>query len=124
MNSTLSPKEIADREAARESIFLSAVVQFSSIEQSQPVRVRNISSGGMMIDCTAGAPIGEVVTVEIKNIGKVRGKVAWSVAPRMGISFDHDIDPSAARMRMEAPHEINEAYRSQSLSRRPGLGVR
>jgi PilZ domain len=89
------------RDALRESIFFSAVVRFDGPGRSLSVRVRNISAGGMMIDCGLNAKIGDVVTADIKNIGEVRGKVAWCVAPRMGIAFDYEIDPKLARLRVE-----------------------
>ncbi len=89
------------RDALRESIFFSAVVRFENPVRSLSVRVRNISAGGMMIDCSLNAKIGDVVTADIKNIGEVSGKVAWCVAPRMGIAFDYEIDPKLARLRVE-----------------------
>jgi hypothetical protein len=89
------------RDTLRESIFFSAVVRFGDTGRPVSVRVRNISAGGMMIDCGLGANIGDLIYADIKNIGEVRGKVAWCVAPRMGIAFDHEIDPKLARLKVE-----------------------
>ena len=90
-----------NRDALRESIFFSAVVRFGESGRNLSVRVRNISPGGMMIDCNLSPKIGDVVFADIKNVGEVRGKVAWCVAPRMGIAFDDEIDPKLARLKVE-----------------------
>jgi hypothetical protein len=90
----------ANREKARESIFFGATLLIKRSGEEFPVRVRNISSGGMMIDCTVSAGIGDEVVADIRHIGKITGRVAWAVAPRMGIAFDHEIDPSRARLKI------------------------
>jgi hypothetical protein len=98
------PQDLAtlssNRQKSRESIFFGANLLIKRTGEEMPVRVRNISPGGMMIDCTLGANIGDEVVADIKNIGKIIGRVAWSVAPRMGIAFDHEIDPTWARLKV------------------------
>jgi PilZ domain len=89
-----------NRQKIRESIFFGASVLFKKTGEELPVRVRNISPGGMMIDCTLGAGIGDEIVADIKNIGKVTGRVAWAVAPRMGIAFDHEVNPARARLKV------------------------
>ena len=116
--------EAKNRMLSRESIFLSAVVLFASGKESLTVRVRNISAGGMMIDCAMGGVIGEEVIVDIKSIGRLKGKVAWSVAPRLGIAFDHEIDPKAARVKLEGPPLERELIKVDAKARRPGLAMR
>ncbi len=89
-----------NRQKIRESIFFGASVLFKTTGEELPVRVRNISPGGMMIDCTLSAVIGDEIVADIKNVGKVSGRVAWAVASRMGIAFDREIDPGRARLKV------------------------
>ncbi len=92
--------DAANRQGARESIFFGATITFASTNETLAVRVRNISSGGMMVDCTIGGAIGDFVIADIKNVGKVKGRIAWAVPPRMGIAFDHNINASLARVKV------------------------
>jgi PilZ domain len=85
------------RDKSRESIFLGAVISIGDQNQSLNVRVRNISSGGMMIDLAGPQPKGMVVVAEMKGIGEVRGRIAWSTENRAGIAFDRTVDPKLAR---------------------------
>jgi hypothetical protein len=61
------------------------------------VRVRNLSSGGMMAEGTAPVQRGIAVTVALRNIGDVEGSVAWVQEDRFGIAFAKPIDPKLAR---------------------------
>lgn len=94
------PEDAASRNGARESIFFAAKLYFVSTKETLAVRVRNISTGGMMVDCTLGGAIGDKVVADIKNVGKVKGRIAWAVPPRMGIAFDYPIDASKARLKV------------------------
>lgn len=111
------------REKTRDSLFLSAVIAFHDSPQRQTVRVRNLSASGMMIDVAAAKEKGLGVTVTLKNIGDVNGKVVWSTAKRIGITFDQEIDASLARHRPTAP-EVPGYKRPYVESRRPGLAIR
>ncbi|RYY38483.1 MAG: PilZ domain-containing protein, partial [Sphingomonadales bacterium] len=72
------------------------------------------SPGGMMAQ--GGAPLrhGTRVSVTLRNIGTVQGKVAWVENDRYGIAFDHEIDPQAVR----APVAL-ASFLSDSLKARP-----
>lgn len=111
------------REQSRESTFLSAIVSFDGSPRKLDVRVRNVSAGGMMVDMAGKRETGAALTVELKNIGEVRGTVAWSTENRMGISFDEEIDPQLARYKPTAI-EAPGYKRPYTEPRRPGLSVR
>ncbi len=117
-------KQASPRDTARESTFLTATLRFADRDDEIVARVRNISSGGIMVDCPLGSTIGEVVTVEIKNLGRVAGKVAWSVPPRLGISFDHEVDPKAARFKVTSGVADPQYAKIGQPARRPGLAIR
>lgn len=111
------------REQSRESTFLSAILVFDGSPRKLTVRVRNVSAGGMMVDMTGQREKGAALTVELKNVGEIRGTVAWSTENRLGITFDEEIDPQLARYKppaVEAP-----GYKRPFVeSRRPGLAIR
>lgn len=109
MDASASGKAGKGRAQDRESIFLSAKVQFTSRREPVVVRVRNISAGGMMVDCTQPVGPGELLDAEIKNIGRVRGRVAWRTDNRMGIAFDYPIDAKKVRLKA-APDPRSPLY--------------
>lgn len=113
----------APREKTRDSIFLTAIVVFDGTSNPQTVHVRNVSAGGMMIDVGVAREKGLGVTVALKNIGEIRGRVVWSTASRIGIAFDQEINPHLARHKPVVA-EIPGYNPPLEKSRRPGLAVR
>ncbi|MFX7984907.1 PilZ domain-containing protein, partial [Acinetobacter baumannii] len=61
------------------------------------VRVRNLSAGGLMAEVPEALAIGTPVEVEVRGIGWVLGRIAWAAAGRVGVAFEHEIDPRMAR---------------------------
>lgn len=88
---------IAKRGMDRDSLFLKAVLRFSSTKDEQEVRIRNVSAGGLMAEIPTNAPRGERVEIKLHSIGWVSGHIAWVTDGRMGIAFDHPINPKDAR---------------------------
>ena len=87
------------RDAARDSMFLQATLRPLDGSDSAPfnVRVRNLSAGGLMADSDVSVAVEDRIVVELRNIGKVGGKVAWVRGGRFGVTFDAPIDPKLAR---------------------------
>ncbi len=112
------------RNKLRESIFLGAVIRFGASGEAVNVRVRNVSSGGMMVDTSGQREKGLPVVVELKSIGLVAGRIAWSTENRAGISFDSPVDPKLVRMPVVAPITIPSYAKPIIESRRPGLSIR
>jgi PilZ domain len=115
---------VQQRDKLRESIFLGAVIRFGASRESANVRVRNISSGGMMIDLPGQREKGLRVVVELKGIGRVTGRIAWSTENRAGISFDVSVDPKLARMPVAASTAQPNYGKPVVEARRPGLAIR
>lgn len=69
-------------------------------------KVRNLSAGGMMIEFTEAPDPdlakGQRLTADLRNIGRVRGEIAWTAGRRFGVKFDREIDPEAARKPVSA----------------------
>jgi len=84
------------RAEPRDSMFLLAVMRRQN-RPEVPVKVRNLSSGGLMAETPSGFLRGEPVEVELRGIGLVTGKVAWVASGKVGVSFDWPVDPKEAR---------------------------
>lgn len=85
------------RTESRDSLFLGATLHFDGEVRTRDTRVRNLSEGGMMADLDRVVPPGTRVTVDIRGIGEVTGRVAWCAEGRAGIRFDSSVDPRLAR---------------------------
>lgn len=88
-------RHAAKRETARDSLFLSATLRINDREQT--VRVRNLSAGGLMAEYAGMAVLQQPVTIDLRGIGEVKGRIAWATDGRIGIAFLEPIDPQAAR---------------------------
>jgi hypothetical protein len=93
----------SQRSRSRDSLFLMAQLQFVGDAKIREVRVRNLSEGGLMVDCTSVKEPGTVVSLDLRGIGTVSGKVAWCTEGRIGIALDRPIDPRKARKPVVQP---------------------
>ena len=100
------PENDAKREQNRDSLFVKAVLRFPASGEEKEVRVRNISSGGLMAEAPLRTPRGDPLEVHLRNIGWVSGKVAWVAESRFGIAFDYPIDPKMLAVREQSGYEI------------------
>ena len=89
----------AERQTPRDSLFLMSTLNVvgSTRETAVAVRVRNLAVGGLMAEYPRGLDDGTAVEFDLRGIGWVSGKIAWSTDGRIGVSFDRPIDPLAAR---------------------------
>ena len=94
---------VPKRGKGRDSLMLGATLTIDGRPGVTQVRVRNLSAGGLMAEYPHPVDIGTAVTVESRGIGKVAGTVAWTAAGRIGIAFEHPIDPMKARKPVAAP---------------------
>lgn len=131
MNNPESQDEIgralsAKRGNERDSLLLKAVVRFPDSDHESEVRVRNLSEGGLMAEAPVRVSVGEPAEVQLRSIGWVSGRVAWVAEGRVGIAFDHPVDPKAARKpvgqaELELPphlRKLNEAGNKPNKLRR------
>lgn len=91
------------RQLSRDSLFLMAKLKVEGEQGGldHRVKVRNLSSGGMMAEGAVKVARGSRVSVELRNIGWVEGSVAWKEDDRFGIAFMEEIDPMLARGNVE-----------------------
>ncbi|MDB5662810.1 MAG: hypothetical protein JWN59_1148 [Sphingomonas bacterium] len=107
----------------RDSMFLMATMRVSETTEVS-VRVRNISAGGLMGECSTPLSQGDPVEVELRNIGTVSGRIAWTTGQRLGVAFDTIIDPLLARKPVGAQPRERMLVKPPVLpARRPGLRI-
>ncbi len=105
------------RHIARDSLFVMATMRLDGVDGEHRVRVRNLSSGGMMAEGGPKVSRGQTLTVDLRGHGEVQGSVAWVQDSRIGIAFSHEIDPRAARV-TSAPTEHDDV-----MTRRPYYAI-
>lgn len=86
----------SQRSGSRDSLLLSAQLRIGD-EPEVTVRVRNLSSGGLMAEYSQPVVTGTPVEVDVRGVGRLPGRVAWAAEGRIGIAFEREIDPMAAR---------------------------
>lgn len=95
------------RELDRDSLLLKAVLRFPRTKHEGEVRIRNLSAGGLMAEAPLRVVRGELVEIHLRSIGWISGHVAWVTEGRLGIAFDHPINPKDARKPIGASeHEV------------------
>jgi len=87
------------RQLSRDSLFVMAKVKVEEDASAteHPVKVRNLSSGGLMAEGKVRVSRGSRVQVDLRNLGWVEGTVAWKQDDRFGIAFLEEIDAKAVR---------------------------
>ena len=107
------------RRDPRDSVMLSASIRHDDTGEFT-ARVRNISPGGLKIDCPKGLPVGTIVEATLRNIGICRGTVAWSAGGYVGIQFETPIDPQDVMPQINVKRHVDTPTRPGEF-RRPGL---
>ena len=109
---------VETRSVSRDSLFLLANVRVEQESDQHRVRVRNLSDGGMMGEGAMKVSRGNRVEVELRNIGKIGGSVAWVQDQRFGIAFDEEVDSQRARKPSEEDGSGNATSGSMSYAHR------
>lgn len=60
--------------------------------ESTPVRIRNISATGAMIECSAMLTVGSEPLLELGEALSISAKVAWALGDEAGLRFDRPFD--------------------------------
>lgn len=86
-----------NRQIPRDSLFLLADLRVDGMPGEYRIKVRNLSARGMMGEGAVRVARGAMVAVDIRNIGWVKGAVAWVQDNRFGVAFTDEIDARLAR---------------------------
>lgn len=87
--STKAAPALDHRSEGRSNVFLTATLQAGG--RSSPVRIRNISARGALVDGPALPPVGTAVRLVRGSLSAV-GQLAWTGAGQGGLTFDATID--------------------------------
>lgn len=105
MGDNADHEEATRRRAERHSFFLLADVVTASGAVTGKLRVRNLSETGAMGDTGMVLEPGEAITVDLRGVGPVSAKVAWANGGRVGLAFDHRINPHLALKPVGGPRK-------------------
>ena len=89
-----------NRGEGRANVFLSAVLNTGT--QALPVRIRNISPHGALIDGPS-IPAARVQVLLVRGGLSAAGQIAWREKDQAGISFDETVETSAWVARVGHP---------------------
>lgn len=115
------PAERDLRAELRSNVFLAA--KLCAASRSFPVRVRNVSAWGALVDGTDLPPVGIVVHLRRGDLS-VEGDIAWSRANERGLRFSAAVKPDEWTKRVghagqQRVDRIMQAIRSSGGSRQP-----
>ena len=79
------------RGADRDSLFMQASLILPGRPESVTVRVRNLSPGGMLAEAMVQVAQGGAVEVDLRNVGRVSGRIVWAGEGKFGIAFDRPV---------------------------------
>lgn len=99
-----------NRHIARDSLFILAELRVDGQTGEQRVKVRNLSSGGLMAEGDLRVSRDQKIWVKLRNLGWVEGLVAWVQDNRFGVAFSQDIDPKLARAPANTESDDDAAY--------------
>lgn len=94
---------VALRGMKRDSMFLKASLYLRRTDHRIDIVVRNISAGGMLADAPQLLDNGDAVTVTLRKVGDVPGRVVWTQGNRFGVAFDISIEPQMVRTPVTVP---------------------
>ena len=85
-----------------------------------PVRLRNISVDGAMLDGIGDLTPGMQVVLELSGVLAAPGQVRWSRSGQIGIRFDHAVDLAALahadhQPSPQSPHMVKPDYLQTEL---------
>ena len=103
------------RHLNRDSLFVMAGLRLGGTDEEHRIKVRNLSSGGLMAEAPLRVTRGMPLEVEVRNIGWVAGSVAWVQDNRFGIAFAEEIDARAARMPVQQELDPADFYKRKLM---------
>lgn len=110
---------VETRSVSRNSLFLLANIRIEQEEEAHRVKVRNLSDGGMMGEGSLRVKRGNRLQIELRNVPRVMGTVAWVHDNRFGVAFDEEIDLLTARQAPQTTDNPDSTVDRSWLHRAP-----
>jgi hypothetical protein len=104
-----------NRQSRRSNVLMAASIEAAG--SSTPVRMRNLSAEGVLIEGDE-LPIEGTIVLFRKNELKAPGQVVWVKGRRAGIAFDTKLDPETVLRHVPSPRP-----RAELQFKRPGLSA-
>ncbi len=82
--------ELGDRDARRHPLIW--IGQIHSTVGTHPVRLRNVSAGGALVDVQTYYPVGTEVMLDLGGAGKFIASVKWACGDKAGLVFREEFD--------------------------------
>ena len=86
------PSAPAERREGERHLSLYRVGSITLGERRELCLIKNISAGGMMLRAYCPIPVGQQVSVELKNGQPIHGQVSWVREHNLGVTFNAPID--------------------------------
>ncbi|NJC06408.1 hypothetical protein GGQ97_002201 [Sphingomonas kaistensis] len=107
------PHEMTEREL-RHPLIWSGIVHYD--HDSAPVRLRNISSSGALVECATTYPVGAELLLDLGEAGSIFATVNWAHGDQCGLQFRSPYDlaelakarPQVANSRWQAPDYLRD----------------
>lgn len=107
------------RQLSRDSLFVMADLRIDGVPGDHRIKVRNLSSGGMMGEGSVPVARDTKLRVDLRNIGWIRGTVVWVQESRFGVAFETEIEPRDARAPITNDDNVEVVSRPRPFGRGP-----
>jgi PilZ domain-containing protein len=113
-------EDLGKRAEARHPMVWRGQIHFSF--DSNPVRLRNISTGGALVDVAIDYPVGSEIMLDLGDAGQFDAVVSWTEGDQAGLSFKKPFDvaclaklkPDLTPYQWERPDFLNSSDESSS----------
>ncbi len=85
-----APQDLGNRHEKRHPLIWKGEILYAF--DSNPVRLRNISEGGALVDVAINYPLGASVMLDLGNAGQFGAVVSWVAGDQAGLKFDKPFD--------------------------------
>jgi hypothetical protein len=83
-------EELGNRDEKRHPLIWKGEIHYA--HDSNPVRLRNVSAGGALVDVAVDYPIGAEVMLELRGAGQFFTTVQWTCGDQAGLRFVQPFD--------------------------------
>ena len=90
----IDPESVKRRQADRHPLIWSGVIYYNDLHdcEVEPVRLRNISVSGALVQCGNPLPEGETVYLDLRSAGRHAATVKWTRGDQSGLQFHDSFD--------------------------------
>jgi hypothetical protein len=113
------PKGAEGRGEFRHPLIWSGQIHYDF--ESTPVRLRNISKNGALIECATPLPVGAEPLLDLGEAGSVFARVSWAVGDQVGLEFQTEFD--LGDLVKSRPDLVSANWQAPSYLKSPNPGA-